>query len=34
MDILNIPVVALFTAMIASFGLVMIYVTVSDVIKN
>ncbi len=34
MDVLHIPVVALFTTMIASFSLVMIFATVSDVIKN
>ena len=34
MDVLQIPVVALFATMIVSFGLVMIFATVSDVIKN
>ena len=34
MDVLHIPVVALFTTMIASFGLVMIFATVGAVIKN
>jgi hypothetical protein len=34
MDVLHIPAVALFTTMIASFCLVMISATISDVIKN
>lgn len=34
MDILQIPAVALFTGMVLSFMVVMLFVTVSDVIKN
>ena len=34
MDILQMPAVALFTGMVLSFMVVMLFVTVSDVIKN
>jgi hypothetical protein len=34
MDVLHIPAVALFATMIAAFGGVMLFATISDVIKN
>lgn len=34
MDVLQIPAVALFTGMVLSFAVIMIFVTVGDVIKH
>lgn len=34
MDVLQIPVVALYTGMIISFAVIMLFVTVGDVIKH
>lgn len=34
MDVIQIPAVAIFTGMIISFAVVMLFVTVTDVIKN
>ena len=34
MDVLQIPVVALYSGMIISFAIVMLFVTVGDVVKS
>ena len=34
MDVLQIPVVALYSGMIMSFAIVMLFVTVGDVVKS
>ncbi len=34
MDVLQIPAVALFTGMIVSFAVIMMFVTIGDVIKT